>query len=306
MEYLFKKFEENITLKPSQKEDARTKYNDVCKTVHNRYYDAKYDGSTKLLFGSYKVKTNIRPLSKGQDVDVLIMLPGEVFDRFDAHTNNGQAALLNEIRGILKERFTTTEKIKAWGKVILVEFSDGHHNVELLPAFEQEDGRFLIPNAEDGGSWNAFDPRTEVEKFNTTNNSTDNALRRVVKFTKRWRNNTPSLSLASHTIQQSGILFFDAPVDTSSSFEMIRDFLIQLKTEASVDQVSHYETALTRLERASEYWDSGDKRSSTLELRKIFGEEFPVEAREESKSQVSPEITVRPKPWLKPDDSLSE
>ena len=72
MEKQFKNFNKNIRLTDKQEEDAKTKYDGVCKSLHNYYYpNKKYNGSTKFLFGSYKKRTNIRPITKEQDVDVL-------------------------------------------------------------------------------------------------------------------------------------------------------------------------------------------------------------------------------------------
>lgn len=76
----------------------------------------------KYLFGSYKTKTNVRPLTEDQDVDVLFKIPQSTYDKFDKYESNGQAALLQEVRNILKEKYTTTDTIKAWGKVVLVQF----------------------------------------------------------------------------------------------------------------------------------------------------------------------------------------
>jgi len=58
----FEKFVSNIRLTSAQIEDAKKKYNGVCKKLHNHYYpDSEYNGSTKLLIGSYGKRTNIRP-----------------------------------------------------------------------------------------------------------------------------------------------------------------------------------------------------------------------------------------------------
>lgn len=138
MNDLFNEFISNITLTPSQQEDALRKYTGVCEKLYHAYYgEGTYDSSKQYLFGSYKTKTNIRPLTESQDVDVLFKIPQSTFNKYDAYTSNGQAALLQEVKNILKEKYTTTDKIKAWGKVVLVQFAENHHNVELLPALEK-------------------------------------------------------------------------------------------------------------------------------------------------------------------------
>ncbi|MCF8221707.1 MAG: hypothetical protein K9J25_01065 [Bacteroidales bacterium] len=42
------------------KNDAN--YDGVCKTLHKKYYESDYNGKNKLLFGSYKTKTNTCPI----------------------------------------------------------------------------------------------------------------------------------------------------------------------------------------------------------------------------------------------------
>jgi tRNA nucleotidyltransferase (CCA-adding enzyme) len=57
-----------LKLTKRQREDAKTKYTSVAKLLHNAFYNTEYNGSTKLLIGSYGKKTNIRPPG---DVDLL-------------------------------------------------------------------------------------------------------------------------------------------------------------------------------------------------------------------------------------------
>lgn len=119
MDKNFTTFIENITLTQTQSDDAKKKYTGVCEKLYDAYYTGDYDESKKYLFGSYKTKTNVRPLTSDQDVDVLFKIPQETFDKYEAYESNGQEALLQEVRDILKEKYTTTDKIKAWGKVDL-------------------------------------------------------------------------------------------------------------------------------------------------------------------------------------------
>ncbi|HHE64683.1 MAG TPA: hypothetical protein ENL09_01525 [Bacteroidetes bacterium] len=91
----FNKFLSNIQLTSAQIQDAQTKYNGVCKKLHDHYYDFSYDGSTKLLVGSYGKNTAIAPPT---DIDILFIMPYEVFDRYDSYSGNGQSQLLQDIK----------------------------------------------------------------------------------------------------------------------------------------------------------------------------------------------------------------
>jgi len=166
MEEFFRKFCDNIRLTDKQEEDAKTKYDWVCETLHNNYYtDTTYNWTSKFLFGSYRKKTNIRPISEDQDVDAIFKMPEDKFDKYNNHEWNGQSALLQKIRYILQDTYSTTEEIRGRGKVVLVKFSEGTHNVEILPAWEEEDGTFTIPNTENWWSWEIFDPKSENKTF---------------------------------------------------------------------------------------------------------------------------------------------
>lgn len=93
---LFIKFYENIKLTKKQKEDAKTKYEGVCKKLHDYYYpEITYTGDTKLLIGSYGKHTNIRP---PRDVDVLFIMPPEKFNEYNDNNSNAQSQLLQDIK----------------------------------------------------------------------------------------------------------------------------------------------------------------------------------------------------------------
>ena len=108
MEENFKDFIQAITLTSVQNEDARTKYVGVCKKLYSHFYSGNYDDGKKFLFGSYKTKTNVRPLTSDQDVDVLFKISQETFDKYDQYESNGQAALLQEVRNALKEKYPSS------------------------------------------------------------------------------------------------------------------------------------------------------------------------------------------------------
>lgn len=300
MEREFSKFINEITLTPNQSDDAQTKYTNVCKKLYSHYYEGDYDDGKKYLFGSYKTKTNVRPLTEDQDVDVLFKIPQSTFDKFDQYANNGQAALLQEIRNILKEKYTTTYTIKAWGKVVLVQFQYNHHNVELLPALEQEDSTFLIPNSENGGSWDTFDPRSEVKRFQTSNDNTSGLTRDLAKMLKAWAHNTTSMSYKSCQRLDDVIEFLDEfypeGKGSASYAKIVFDFFDYMSTRCDDDIKSYISTALSRARKALENEDSGKFIEASEEWQKVFGPQFPKA--EENKREVSEEISSKPvRPW---------
>lgn len=299
----FTKFIENITLTSMQNDDAKKKYTGVCKKLYDAYYKGDYDENKKYLFGSYKTKTNIRPLTSDQDVDVLFKIPQEIFDKYVAYENNGQEALLQQIRNILKEKYTTTEKIKAWGKVVLINFSEGHHNVELLPALELEDNKFKIPNTENGGSWDIFDPRKEVDLFNESNNDTNGLTRDLAKMLKAWAHNNMSMSYKSCERMIDIIEFlsenYPSGKGNASYSKIIFDYFDYMINRCEDKLKSYINTALKRARKALEYEDKNQYKEASEEWRNIFGNEFPKILENPKMECESELISSNPiRPWL--------
>ncbi len=268
----FEKFYENIKLTAPQRKDAKDKYSGVCKTLHNYYYpDIDYVGNTKFLIGSYGKHTNIRP---PRDVDVLFIMPPDKYKQYSDNGSNGASQLLQDIRGILKKTYTTTEEIHGWGKVVLIKFSDGTHNVELLPAWENDDGTFIIPNSEKGGGWELWDPKSEIEKIDTSNQQTGKT-KILIRMVKKWTDNC-SVSLKSFEIESAVLDFFSinsAADEYSALVKNFFEFFLDITTDEEVK--SHLTTAKNRSAKALEFERDGDFKDAIAEWRKVFGNDFP-------------------------------
>jgi hypothetical protein len=276
----FTKFADNIRLTADQELDAQTKYEGVCKKLHSAYYNTEWNGSTKLLFGSYRLKTNVRPLTPNHDVDVLFKIPKETYERFKNYQSNGPSSLLQEIKDHLKEKYTTTDKIKAWGKVVLVQFTNNTHNVELLPAYEEEDGTFTIPNSENGGSWEKFDPRKQVNLFQKSNNTTNGLTAELSRMIKTWLNKVATCDYKSYNLQSDVMKFLDSNFKSGADFNeysnVIKSFFEYLYINCEDNIKSHVKTALERAEKAYNYEREEKPKEASEEWIKIFGNEFPA------------------------------
>lgn len=276
MDEFFLKFLENIGLTSTQKEDARIKYNWVCQTVHNYFYDKKYDGSTKLLFWSYRKDTNIRPITESHDVDVLIRLPIEVYEQYNSHQSNWQSNLIQKIKEILKDSYTTTDRIKWWWKVILVAFKDGTHNVELLPAFEQGDWSFIIPNSEAWWSWEIFNPKAELGKFFESNKETSGLTRNLSKIIKKWKRGVSWLTIKSYKIEEYVIKFLDSYDYQDKSYAVIiHNFFQYLLNQIDASNSTFVQTAIDRSKNALNYLEEEKLEKAVEEWQKIFWSQFP-------------------------------
>lgn len=275
----FEKFNENLRLTIKQEDDAKTKYSGVCKKFHDNYYENDYNGDTKFLFGSYKTRTSVRPISTDQDVDVIFKISEETFEKFDKYESNGQSALIQEVKKILEEKYTTTDKISGWGKVVLVKFSENYHNVEVLPAFEQSDNTFLIPNSDNGGSWESFDPRSQIEEFQTSNTTTNGLTAELCRMVKSWVKNTATLDYKSYEVVDDVIDFLDSEFEEGTEYEeyheVVKNFLDYLKSNCDSNITNHVNTAYDRSVKAIEFMDSEKPKEASEEWIKIFGDLFP-------------------------------
>lgn len=287
MEPLFKKFLNCIRLTDVQEEDARRKYNGICKTLHDSYYEnTTYDGSTKLLVGSYGKATHIRP---PRDIDVLFKMLASEFERFDTLAGNKQSQLLQEIRSILKDKYTTTEVIKAFRKVVVIEFADDTHDVELLPAWQLTDGTFRIPDTENGGSWQVYDPATEIRYIRESSKKTGKTLD-LIRFCKKWADHC-GVPIKSFVIEVLVVQYLDSLGDsiaqegyaslTNGFFKYllarVNGIVITVTGEAiSLGNAwqSRAESASSRATKAIEFENNGDLAEALTEWKKVFGDDF--------------------------------
>lgn len=295
----FSRFMENITLTDHQWEDAQTKYEGVCKCLDRHFYKSDYVPSHKFLFGSYKLKTCIRPVVPDQDVDVLFKITEAQYEKY----RNNPGGLLQEVRMAIKDKYTTTDKIKAWGKVVLVQFADGTHNVEVLPALERSDMTFLIPNTENGGSWEMFNPRASIAKFQASNQNTENLTCELTKIIKSWVRNTETLNYKSYMVTDDVIHFvnniYPSGRGENTWLAVIKNFFTYrfVRMSNDDDRYSHIDTAKCRADKAYQYNEDGKYIEASRELRKIFGDVFPLADCNEDVSMNEEHFISAPSPW---------
>lgn len=269
----FLKFYDNIKLTPAQRDDAVNKHTGVCKKLHDYYYPTtEYNGSTKLLIGSYAKHTHIRP---ARDIDVIFIMPPEKFDQYDDNQSNCQSQLLQDVKKILEEKYPNTP-IRADEKVVVLEFSDTKHNVELLPAWENNDGTFKIPNSVNGGSWENWDPRLEIKNVSDSDAITGKT-RALVRMVKKWSENCTA-KIKSYKIENAVIGFFNINTDYSLEYPVLVKNFFEYFYNNTFDESlkSHILTALNRAKKACEFEDNDKLDDAVTEWRKIFGDDFYI------------------------------
>ncbi|MCP8852765.1 SMODS domain-containing nucleotidyltransferase [Latilactobacillus sakei] len=116
----FLKFIRNLKTSDEQEEIILKRVAKITKVINLEYWEIHSESKNSTLVGSYGRGTAIN-LS---DVDLLIKLPENQKQRFTTYLNNGQSALLQDIKSKLKEVYPTSQ-IKGDGQIVSIKFSDG-------------------------------------------------------------------------------------------------------------------------------------------------------------------------------------
>ena len=163
----------------------QTRYHQITKRINLDYWNSSSETAHSLYVGSYGRGTEIWT----SDIDIIVQLPYETYVKFNNYSQNGQSALLQEVKGVLQKTYSTSH-IKGDGQVIGINFSDGI-NFEIVPAFLNKDGSYTYPDTNNGGSWKTTDPKKEIDAMNTRNNNTNKNLKRLCRMASAWKEKCP-------------------------------------------------------------------------------------------------------------------
>ncbi len=276
MDEHFELLHDRLKLTPKQREEVKRKYDGVSKSLYKEFYNGDYDSHTRLIIGSHGKRTETRhPIG---DIDLIFKIPKADLEKYQAYESNGPAALLQRARTRLLETYPNTTEIKSWGKVVLVSFGDDQHDVEVLPCYENPDGTFTIPNSENGGSWDSFDPREEMRIIADSQKITG-LTRKMIKMVKRWRRKN-NVKIKSYQLEFFCVSFLDTEYAPEKSWpQLIEEFFIWLElqsTDYDDEALSKVISAKNRATNARDYEQDDKNKESCLEWRKVFGQQFPL------------------------------
>ncbi|MEE1273443.1 MAG: hypothetical protein UHI81_02960 [Olegusella sp.] len=170
--------------------DGAAEYRKLIDTVlgklESHYYDADLGGDHGLVVGSIGRGTAVAGAS---DVDLLFDLPKDEYQRYDDYDGNGQTALLQDVKGVLEERYPQTE-MRGDGQAVVIEFKNPKITIELVPAFLQTDGSYKYPDTHSGGSWKKTDPVPEQDACIALFKKTEDEGLHLCNALRVWKNNT--------------------------------------------------------------------------------------------------------------------
>lgn len=283
----FTRFISALELTDEQKAQGGERRERVVSTLNLHYRSSVHSTANSRYVGSWGKRTRMRP---PRDVDVVYELPNEVYWRYEARQGNKQSHLLQEVKGILQSAFPRTD-IRGDGPVVVVPFSS--YCVELIPAFRNTEGKYLVCDTRSGGRYIIADYIAEAEAITQSNRLSADKTRHLIKMMKRWQSHC-SVPLKSFQIELLAIEFISSWKHRNESISyydfMIRDFLEYLVSRENAyvfapgtfepvplgqAWVSRAITAWRRAERACTHEMAGRTEDAGDEWQKIFGTDIP-------------------------------
>lgn len=225
----FNTFLSNITLTDAQMEDGRTKISGVVKCLNKHYWGIESDNTHHMLGGSWGKQTRVRP---PRDIDIIFFLPVKVYNRFKLRSDNIQSQLLQEVKSVLTATYSSTT-MRGDGQVVTVGFNS--FMVEVVPAFELDNGKFWICDTNQNGQYKTIDPVTENKSFDTADKQWNRNARDLVRMLKTWQDycNVPIRSFILEQLVMEFLKQWQFAGNSSFYYDwIVRDFFAYMLTRA--------------------------------------------------------------------------
>jgi hypothetical protein len=172
----------NLAVSAGTRSTISDRYNLITRRLNLEFWNTDSYTAHSIYTGSYGRNTAI---GRTSDVDMIFWLPYSDYLRFSKHTGNGQSAMLQEVRTAIKKTYSITD-VGADGQVVVVPFTDGI-TFEVVPAFENNDGSFTFPDANEGGKWRTTNPRPEIEEMGKVDTACNYNLKNLCRMARSWK-----------------------------------------------------------------------------------------------------------------------
>ena len=159
-----------------QRKTILDRYKRITKAINREFWNTESDTAHSFYVGSYGRGTAVDT----SDIDILVELPRDEYERFDAYKSNGQSRLLQAVKEAILNTYPKSE-VRPDGQVVKVNFSDGI-KFEILPAFQYLDnigvwnGLYDYPDSNMGGRWLSTNPKAEQEAMKQKNRESNGLL----------------------------------------------------------------------------------------------------------------------------------
>ena len=165
------------------------RYRRITRAVNSEFWDSASETAHSLYVGSYGRGTAVDT----SDIDMLVELPREEYNRYDALKGNGQSRLLQALKNAIMQTYPKSN-IRGDGQVVVIDFTDGIR-FEVLPAFRQIDwwgnwnGKYDYPDSNMGGNWLTTAPQVEQQAMKERNIASNGLLFDTCKHMRGIRDN---------------------------------------------------------------------------------------------------------------------
>ena len=170
-----------------QRDLISQRYKRITKAVNSEFWGIDSEMAHSRYVGSYGRGTAIDT----SDIDIMVELPRDVYERHDALRGNGQSRLLQAVKNAILQTYPSSN-IHADGQVVVIDFSDGM-KFEVLPAFKHIDwmgnwnGKYDYPDSNMGGNWRSTNPKAEQDAMAARNRESNGLLYDTCKHIREIR-----------------------------------------------------------------------------------------------------------------------
>lgn len=278
-------------LKIDNQEVINSRCREISRLINLQYWKIKSDTRNLHFLGSYGRETAIKGLS---NINILVLLPYQVYQSFAPRAGNNQEALLLDVRDRVKKSCSDTFINDE--KCLIVPYPDGL-KIEIIPGFNHPDKSHIIyPEVRGEGSWEKFNPIREIEVINEYNYIYGGKIRHLARMTRAWkvRHQVPIPGMLIDTLV---MMFMDEWEGNQGSFayygEMVQDFMEYLagrkkeqlhwyakgsnrRIEREEDFGAFANVAFKKAKQALVYEEQGDGYNANQIWKQIFGDLFPA------------------------------
>ena len=176
------------TISSEQRSDISYRYKRITRAINREFWDSESVTEHSFYVGSYGRGTAIDT----SDIDILMELPRDMYNQYDAHKGNGQSRLLQTVKNAILETFPHSD-VRGDGQVVVVNFTDGI-KFEIVPAFKNLDywgrwtGKYDYPDSNMGGNWLSTNPKAEQEAMEQKNRESNGLLYDTCRHMRQIRN----------------------------------------------------------------------------------------------------------------------
>ena len=284
----FRTFCNNLTI--TNRGQISQRYKAITKRLNTDFWESPSDTDHSRYVGSYGRDTAIRGFS---DLDMIFVLPDDLYGRYDRYTHNGQSALLQAVRDSTLKTYPQTD-IGADGQVVVVPFTDGM-TFEVVPCFVKSDGSYTYPDSNQGGRWRSTNPLPEIEAIADLDKRCNGNLKWLCRMARAWKNqwDVPMGGLLIDTLAHNFMADWEYRDKSFVYYDwMSRDFFLYLSERDPSQQYwlavgssqfiwrkGPFEYKAKRChnlaQKAIEYETDGKTRSARQTWREIYGTAYP-------------------------------